>query len=153
MKSLIIYDSNFGNTKRIAESIAAELNGTALPVTGVTWAMVDDVDLLIVGCPIIGWRPTEKILAFLKSAGNLQSKHLKAAAFDTRINVFYSGNAARKISKLLKRAGASIISEPSGFYVKGKEGPIVEGEITRAKNWATELKLIALFKSPAKKAI
>jgi hypothetical protein len=84
------------------------------------------------------------LIEFLKKVVDLHPRHLKAATFDTRMKIFISGNAARQISKLLKQAGAHVLSDPEAFYVKGKEGPLQEGEIERARNWALILRLKAL---------
>jgi len=62
-----------------------------------------------------------------------------AAAFDTRVKLFIHGDAARKLTKALTDAGASIIGGPMAFYVKGSEGPLMDGETERAAAWATDL--------------
>lgn len=140
MKILIIFDSNFGNTKKIAEVIASELNARAVSVSDFNEKDLERINLLIVGSPINGWRPTEKINKFLNGFSKNQLKGVRAASFDTRVKLFIHGDAAKKISKKLKDAGAEIIVEPQAFYVKGKEGPLLAGEIERVKNWAREIK-------------
>lgn len=66
-------------------------------------------------------------------------KGLRAAAFDTRAKLFLHGDAAKKIGDALEAAGAELIAEPAGFYVAGKEGPLLEGELERAEQWGTQL--------------
>ncbi|MDD5551746.1 MAG: flavodoxin family protein [Candidatus Pacebacteria bacterium] len=142
MKTLVIFDSNFGNTKKIAEVIANEMGENAKVVSVADFDIEDleGTNLLIVGSPINGFRPTEKINKFLANLAKNQLKGIKAASFDTRVKLFIHGDAAKKISKKLKDAGAEIIVEPQAFYVKGKEGPLLAGEIEKAKNWAREIK-------------
>ncbi len=137
MKALVIFDSNFGNTRKIAEVIAKKLKTKAVQVSKVTKDQMENLDLLIVGSPIIGWKPSEKMEKFLAGLKNGQLKNVKAAAFDTRVKLFIHGDAAGKISKALKNAGAEIIAQPKGFFVKGKEGPLLEGEIEKALEWAS----------------
>mgnify|MGYP000038166850 CR=1 FL=1 len=139
MKTLIIYDSNFGNTKTIAGAVAESLHGKSISVNEISIDLLKNVELLIVGSPINAWRATEKIRKFLDRIpqGGLQG--IKAAAFDTRVKIFISGNAAKKISKALSKKSATIISEPKGFYVSGNEGPLLDGEIANAKNWGSEI--------------
>lgn len=139
MKTLIIYDSNFGNTKMIASVIAGELRAEALSINSVTPSSVRDVGLLIVGSPINAWRPTAKISMFLDSIPSGVVRNLKAAAFDTRVKIFFSGSAAKRISKKLEIKGANIITPPKAFYVKDKEGPLLEGELEVARNWAKQI--------------
>lgn len=141
MNTLIVYDSNFGNTRTIAETIAQECgdDSKAIAVSDFSIKELEGRDMIVVGSPINGWRPTEKIGEFLESMATGQLKRMKAAAFDTRIHVWYSGNAAKRMSKLLEKAGASIMVAPEPFYVKDKEGPLAEGEIDHAKEWAHQL--------------
>ena len=138
MKTLIIYDSTFGNTKIIAEALAKEFGEEAKAILVKDFIDSDilGVELLIVGSPIIRWRPTENIERFLV---NLQKDHLKgikATAFDTRIKLFIHGDAAKKISRILDAIGAEIITEPEVFYVQGNEGPLYSGEVEKAVSWA-----------------
>jgi flavodoxin len=133
MKSLVIYDSNFGNTKKIAEAIAAALHCEAVQVNKINKESLKGVDLVIIGCPINAWRPTEAMNNFLNSLESLPG--IRAASFDTRVKLFISGNAAKKISRVLKKKGAIIVGEPKGFYVKGQQGPLLEGEVENAKKW------------------
>ncbi len=139
MKSLVIYDSNFGNTKQIAEVIAETLGGRAVSVNDVKENDLVGIDLLVVGSPINAWRATPKVQAFLSNLKNSQLKRVSAAAFDTRIKIFFSGNAAKRIARSLTEAGAELITPPLAFYVKEKEGPLVHGEIAKAKSWARHL--------------
>ena len=139
MKSLIIYDSNFGNTKQIAEIIAETLSGRAVSVNDFKEDDLAGIDLLVVGSPINAWRATPKVQTFLLNLKNSQLKRVSAAAFDTRIKIFFSGNAAKRIARSLTEAGAELITPPLAFYVKEKEGPLVNGEIAKAKSWARHL--------------
>ena len=142
MKSLIIYDSFFGNTKLLAETIGKEL-GNDTKVMHVSDFKQEDlrgVSLLIVGSPILGWRPSEKTTAFLMSFGKDQLKGIEVATFDTRMKIIIHGDATKKMSEMLSNLGAEIIVEPNWFIVTGKEGPLADGELERAKEWAKQIK-------------
>lgn len=95
--------------------------------------------LLIVGSPTHGGRPTPAIQDFLKKVSGAAIKGINVAAFDTRLSTRLVGifvYAAGKITKRLKRNGGILIASPEGFFVKGKEGPLEDGELDRAENWA-----------------
>ncbi|WP_024367272.1 flavodoxin family protein [Arthrobacter sp. TB 26] len=139
MKALVVYDSAYGNTRSVAEAIAGALRATPVPVGDFKPEALAAGDLLVVGSPINGWRPTPKITALLSALGNGSLKGVKAAAFDTRVRMFIHGDAAKKITHALKAGGADIIAEPMPFYVKGSEGPLREGEIEKAEGWARTL--------------
>lgn len=136
MKAIIIFDSNFGNTQKIAETIAKEFETQAIPVSKASIDELGGLDLIVVGSPINAWRPSEKMGKFLASLNKGQLKGVKAAAFDTRVKLFIHGDAAKKMSKALENAGAEIIIEPQAFFVKGREGPLLDGEIEKASHWA-----------------
>lgn len=135
MKTLVVYDSNYGNTKKIAEVIAKEIGGKAVNLAELTTREIEEVEFLVVGSPINGWRPTAKTIDFLGRT-NLSGK--KTAAFDTRMKVWYSGDAVKKMVKDLKKAGATVVGSEV-FYVKDQEGPITEGEVEKAAEWAKKL--------------
>ncbi len=145
MKSLVIYDSVHGNTKTIAGTVAKELGSDArvMSVSEFKPEYLKEVKLLVVGSPIIAWQPTTKMNAFLAGFKKNQLDGFKAAVFDTRVALFH-GDAAGKIAAELARAGVVIVSEPMGFKVKGKEGPLKKGEVEKAATWARSLRVLAL---------
>jgi flavodoxin len=144
MKVLVVFDSNLGNTKKIAETIAKEFGENAKAVSVIDFSIKDlnGIDLIIAGSPIIAWKPTEKMDNFLSGLNKDQFKGIKAASFDTRVKFFIHGDAMKKISDKLKNAGAEIIVVPQAFIVQGKEKDtvLVSGEIEKAASWAKSIK-------------
>lgn len=97
MKSLIIYDSNFDNTKLIAEAIAIAFGTSATPVNNLNTNSINNIELLIVGSPINAWSPSTNMKTWINSLQKNQLSGKKAAEFDTRMNIWLSGNAAKKL--------------------------------------------------------
>lgn len=142
MRASVVYDSAYGNTKAVADAVVQglkPLRAAAVAVADFDPATLSAGDLLVLGSPINGWRPTPKITELLTRLGNGQLRGINAAAFDTRVRFFIHGDAARKMTKLLKEAGATIISDPAPFYVRGTEGPLRSGELEKAASWAKTL--------------
>lgn len=139
MKLLIIFDSNYGNTKKIAETIGRELGAQVKSVSEISDEDLKGLDLLIAGSPIHGWRLSERMVKFLAGLKDNQLEGVEAATFDTRVKLFIHGDAAKKIAKALQGSGAEIIIEPQPFFVKGKEGPLFDGEMEKALEWAKEI--------------
>lgn len=141
MRNLVIYDSFFGNTKLLAETIGKELGGDTKVILVSDFKPEDlrGIGLLIVGSPVRGWRPSENIAAFLMSFGKDQLKGIKVATFDTRMKIIIHGDATKKMSEALSNLGAEVIVEPNWFIVTGSEGPLADGELERAKEWAKEI--------------
>lgn len=140
MKALVLYDSFFGNTKLVAEVIAKELGCEAIKVDKFNPELLKELDLLVVGSPIRGWRPSPLTQEFLSALPKNSLKGIQAASFDTRMRIFIHGDATKQISSGLKKAGAEIIVEPKWFDVKTKEGPLFEEEEQNARDWANALK-------------
>jgi len=140
MHTIVLYDSQYGNTERIAQAIADALGqygqARAVRVAETNPGELAEVDLLVVGCPTQGWRPTKAILSFLEHIQDGSWSSLPAASFDTRLRGWFAGSAARGIAKSLNRKGCALLLPAESFFVKGTEGPLQDGEIERAANWA-----------------
>lgn len=139
MQSLVIYDSNFGNTKNIADVIASKLDAQCTSTTAVTEAMIAAAELIVVGAPINAWRPAPRMVSFLSALRPDQLSGKKIAAFDTRVRLFIHGDAAGKIDRALTDAGGTSVASPTGFIVEGREGPLANGEMQRAAAWGLSL--------------
>jgi flavodoxin I len=155
MKALVIFDSFFGNTEQIARAIGAALAGDfdveVVRVGEFKPEQLSAVQLLIVGSPTRGFRPTPAINSFIDAmpAGGL--KGVEIAAFDTRVtaedvhNIVYTpmakifGFAAKPMSDKLARKSGHITVPPEGFVVAGEKGPLKEGELERAAAWARQI--------------
>ena len=156
MNSLVIYDSLYGNTEKIAQSIFHALQEhTEVIVKRVkeaTPALLAGCDLLVVGSPTQRFNPTPAMVDFLNSIRQNSLKGVKVAAFDTRLTwkeiektpplAFFErifGFAASRITNALKKKGGVLVVEPQGFFVEGMEGSLSEGEVERAGEWARKL--------------
>ena len=155
MKTLIVYDSYFSNTEQVANAIGDSLRSKGevviSKVNDIKVEELDGVELLIVGSPTRAFRPTNPIVTFLLEISDNSLKGVKVAAFDTRICVGdvksrvltilvkLLGYAAKPIAKKLKKKGGELIIPPEGFFVKGTEGPLKDGELERAANWAKQI--------------
>ncbi|MGR6998952.1 hypothetical protein ACU686_13725 [Yinghuangia aomiensis] len=64
---------------------------------------------------------------------------LHAAAFDTRAAAPMSGGAAHGIARKLRHHGYELASEPQGFIIEDAEGPLRDGELSRAQAWGATL--------------
>ena len=144
MKTLSVYDSVYGNTEKIAQAIGGAITGEVkvLRIGEVNPPELKTLDLLIVGSPTQGGRPTPAIQDFLNKVSESAIKGINIAAFDTRFSTRFMGifgYAAGRIADSLKKKGGTLILSPEGFFVKGKEGPLKEGELERAATWAKEI--------------
>ncbi len=154
-KAIIFYDSFFGNTEKIAQSIAEELKAgcetTLARSSTLTPAQLSEYDLLIAGSPTRAFRPTPDITKLLAGVPGGALKGKKAAAFDTRVSVAEVNNkfltfmvklfgyAAEPLAKTLQRKGAELVVPAEWYIVTASEGPLKDGELEHAASWAAEV--------------
>ena len=141
MKALVVYDSVYGNTEKIARAIGAAIAADVrvLRAAEVSPSELGAIDLLVVGSPTHGGKPTESVQEFLSRISPGALKNVRVTSFDTRVKVVIArlfGYAAGRIAGGLKGKGGRLVAPPQGFIVKGNEGPLAEGELERATNWA-----------------
>lgn len=156
MKSLVVYDSQYGNTKLIALAIGAALESSGrvlvMHASDVQPGDLLSINRLIVGSPTQRLSATPAVLNWIKTIPQNGLKGINAAAFDTRFTeekinqvkilpffVRIFGYGAKPISKLLEKKGANIILPPEGFYVADTEGPLLEKEKERAAEWVRNM--------------
>lgn len=154
MKCLIVYESGFGNTAKVARSMGDALKAheaTVAQAAQVADADLAAADLVIVGSATRGFSPMPDTAAFLKRMPDGALAGKAVAAFDTRIvyedvanPIFrfilttFGRYAAPQIAKTLEQKGGRRVAEPEGFIVSDTEGPMEPGEIERAGKWAAQ---------------
>jgi flavodoxin I len=155
MKTLVVYDSFFGNTEKVAQAIGAAAGAegevAVLRVGEVRDRHLAGLDLLLVGSPTRAFRPSPAIKDWLKSLPPHGLDGVAIAAFDTRLDVAQVnsrlltllarlfGYAARPMADGLVRKGGRQAVPPEGFIVEGSEGPLTDGELERATAWAQQV--------------
>jgi len=156
VNSLVVYDSQYGNTKKVAEKIREILDGAGkalvLHVSDVQTEDLLGLNMLIVGSPTQQLSATTAIKGWLDSLPDGSLQGVRAAAFDTRftqekidqiliLSFFVSifGYGAKPIARRLVKKGASLALDPEGFYVGDTEGPLLDQELVRASEWAERL--------------
>lgn len=162
MSVLVVFESMWGNTRRVAEA-AAEGLGEGVPVVSVSEAPVplpQDVDTLVLGGPTHAFsmsRVSTRQEAGVKGAdeGNVTCgmrewlevlrtrDHLRVATFDTRVASVrhLPGSAAKAAAREVRRRHLGQVIATESFYVADTAGPLLDGELDRARAWGTSLKV------------
>jgi flavodoxin len=141
---LVVYDSKWGNTESIAKAVAAGIgkNAKAIKIDQSETIKTETMDLLIIGSPVIGGKPTKPIQEYMKKLSHTLDRKMRVATFDTRMTMKFAqkfGFAAVRMANELLENGNTLIAEPMGFIVVGQKGPLAEGELERATKWGKEL--------------
>ena len=156
MKAMVVYDSAYGNTEKVAQAIGRALGFTGdvevVQAGSARAGQLAGLALLIVGSPTQKFRPLAAVTGFLKDIPDAGLKGVKVAAFDTRMTesnvekvrilaffVKIFGYAAKPIADRLVKKGGGLAVPPEGFYVADTEGPLLEGELERAADWAKRI--------------
>jgi hypothetical protein len=163
MRALIVFESMFGNTKLVAEAVCQGLSpyaDTRVVEVGAAPERLDDVDLVVAGGPTHAFgmtRPGTRADAASQASGGVvsgviglrewlaslpkaQPRQL-AATFDSRVDKVrrLPGSAARGAAKRLRHLGFRLVAPPESFYVTDTLGPLLDGELDRARRWGAEL--------------
>lgn len=162
MRAVVIYESMFGNTRSVAEAIASGLSTQGVEVeaseVSSTSSRIDpEVDLLVVGAPTHTFtlsRAETRASAADQATSALVSpgiglrewldqltpaEPIVVASFDTHADKKVPGSAARAAQRRLRRAGYRSLVAAESFYVTGMQGPLVDGELDRARAWGVTL--------------
>ncbi|AGL16934.1 flavodoxin domain-containing protein [Actinoplanes sp. N902-109] len=160
MQALVIFESMYGNTEKVARAVADGLRERyEVTVADVaTMPRAYAMDLLVVGGPTHAFgmtRPSTRkqaaeqgtiragaaevgIREYLDCSPLLPG--MAATSFDTRVRMpLMPGSAARKARRRLRRLGCRIVTAPESFLVAGSPGPLVAGELERARRWGAGL--------------
>jgi len=157
VKVFVVYDTKYGNTKLVAEKIVEGMNEvegieTAISdVEEVDLERVADYDAILIGSPNHWGGPVRGVKKFIDKLGKLDLKAKWAAVFDTQLgrDSFGRNQFEKAVKKMEKRIGEKVpslklITSGLSIRVGGMEGPIVEGELPKCKDFgkkiATQLK-------------
>jgi len=131
-RAIIIYDTKFGNTEKIARALARGMEKQGVKVDCVKADEVDvdklgRYDFLAIGGPTHAFGVSKPMKAFFEKVRSVDIKGKKTFAFDTKYKSRLAGSAGKGIEKTLKGLGMSIVKPRSSAIVKGSEGPLEEG--------------------------
>jgi hypothetical protein len=166
MSVLLVVESQFGNTRQVADAVAEGLRealGEAAAVQVMDAAdagpdVPDDVRLLVAGGPTHAFSMTRETTredansqgatAHSPAASGLREwisrvrarPGVQVVTFDTRVKVpGLPGSAARSAMKALRHQGFEHVERGETFWVQGTDGPLKDGELERARAWGAEL--------------
>ncbi|TES83197.1 MAG: FprA family A-type flavoprotein [Hadesarchaea archaeon] len=145
-KVIVVYETKYGNTKLVAETIIEGLK----KVKGIETALselkkvdlneIPDYDAILVGSPNHLGGPTRGVKKFIDKLGKLNLKGKLGAVFDT----YMGGNfekAAKKMEKKIneKVPGLKLVAPGLSIKVQGMKGPILEEELPKCKEFGNKI--------------
>jgi hypothetical protein len=172
LKTVVVFESMFGNTEKLAREIGDGLaaDGARVVLVDVRHVRAEDFaacDLMVLGAPTHAFtlsRPSTRADAVRQGASESRAEvglrewlagvddlfpagaaRPAVAVFDSRIEKVqhWPGSAARKAARVLRGRGFEVLDHPVSFYVEDVRGPLVAGERERARTWAHRLVTVA----------
>ncbi len=127
MKAIVLFDTLFGNTEKVANSLAKGLRekGTEVDCVNIGAVKLDDLpgyDFLALGAPTRAFAVAKPMKDFLSGLDPLDLSGMLGYAFDTRIDNRLSGSAAKFIEKKLEEKGLKMVRPRSSALIQGS-GP------------------------------
>ncbi len=145
MNTLVLYESQYGNTQKVAELIGKELeaHGPVRVTSFVNYRppLLIGVDLLVIGAPTQAHGMTVAMKEFIEKLDG-PTAGLPVAIFDTRVKgpMLIWGSAARAIESELDEKGFNVIAKPENFIVSFKRPPeLAAEEEEHARAWGRRL--------------
>jgi flavorubredoxin len=136
MKVIILYDSKFGNTKQVAISLNRGLESGGLHVDSSSIQKFNinklrNYEVFGIGSPTHNRglsKPMKRFLSKIKQ-NNLNNK--KGFVFETKLQVPFSGSAAKKITKYFKMMNIEALYKEITAHVLDTEGPLEENTLLK----------------------
>ncbi len=146
MKALIIYDSMFGNTEKVARALASGLGAAGVEVDCVKAAADVDVgglrayDMLVIGGPTHKRGFSDAMKTFTERLNDVDVTDMKGFAFDTKQEPrLLTGSAGKRIEQRMRQRRVHVVKPHVSAIVLGREGPLAEGTEARFKQIGIEL--------------
>lgn len=161
MSTLMVYESMWGNTRAVAEAVAARLGDdvTVVEVADAPARLPAGLDLLVLGGPTHAFsmsRTSTRRSAVAKGATVGDVAHgirewleeveagepVDVATFDTRVAgtmQHLPGSAAKAAGKQVRHHHLGRLVATESFYVDDTPGPLSVGELGRARAWGESL--------------
>lgn len=151
MNTLLIYETQYGNTEQIAERIASRLEKAgrvrSVPLSEAGKPYFGGINLVVLGCPTQMHGLSKAMREFVTAMTDLD--RVRLAVFDTRYKMprWVTGSAAQVMGDYIQDHGGILALPPESFFVMQPQGPLVAGELSRAEQWGESIieavKLIA----------
>jgi len=145
-RAIIVYESVYGNTKKVAEAIAEgiqQAEGVECRVVKTGEIHTDEIcdfDAILFGCPNHNQGPALNMTKFLERASIVHVKGKIGAIFDT----YTGGNkgvALKKLKSIVLEKFPGIEFQGDGFSAKveGRKGPLADTAEELARDFGKEI--------------
>ncbi len=148
MKAVVVYDSQYGNTERLAQALARGIvsggvEAECLRVDAVDAKQLARYDLVAAGGPTHKAGVSKPMKRLLDDLRTVDLRGKKGFCFDTRVesrfNAFDMNSAGKRIERRMKRMRVEMLKPKASAIVEGREGPLEDGALERFQEMGAEL--------------
>ena len=138
-EALVMFDTRYGNTERVAKALAKGIQKSAMEATclNINDARIDAIagfDFLAIGGPTHFTTASKPMKDFLEKLEQTNPRGKYGFAFDTRVDSFWAGSAAKVIERKLKTLGLQIVRPHSSAIVRRAEEGEKSKEVERIES-------------------
>ena len=143
-KVIILYDSLYGNTKKVAMSLSRgiEEGGVFVDTNHIKDFKINQLknyDVIGIGGPTHFHGASKPIKSFLNKIKDLNMENKQGFAFETKTDCRLAGSAAKRIMRYLKKMKCEIINTIITGIVIDKEGPLQENTLNTMESLGLRL--------------
>ncbi|MFW9941423.1 MAG: flavodoxin domain-containing protein [Candidatus Thorarchaeota archaeon] len=144
VKVIILYDSKFGNTKKVAITLDRGLESGGFHVDSVSIQdfninKLRNYDVVGIGSPTHNRGLSKPMKLFLSKIKHENLKDKKGFVFETKLSVPFSGSSAKKITKYLKMMKIELLHHEITANVLGNEGPLEENTLSKMEETGLDI--------------
>jgi flavodoxin len=136
-KALIVYDTRYGNTEKIARSLESGLNESGVPATlenvrSLTPESLSGFGLLCFGAPTEGFGASKPMKDYVGRLAGSDFAGKLGFVFDTKLDSRFSGSAAKYIENHLTGLGLKMAApRESAIVTTVRKGAAIAGAALR----------------------
>ncbi|NHJ01782.1 MAG: hypothetical protein EAX86_06535 [Candidatus Heimdallarchaeota archaeon] len=146
MKILVAFDSKYGNTKTVAETIVdgmeaiGDINVTLINMKKVDFKKLDEYDAIVMGCPTHFGKATRTAMKFIERLGKTSETGKPIATFDTYFKTDFE-KAVKKMEKKIREeiSGSQLLLPSLSIEVEDMKGPILEKELPKCREFGKRI--------------
>jgi flavorubredoxin len=146
VRAVVLYDSKFGNTKKLALGISRGLEAGGIHVDcsfiqDFELSELKNYDIIAVGGPTHMHGASKPLKAFLSKLRVYKINNKKGFIFETKVDHRLAGSAGKRIRRDLKKMKVKLIHPIITGIVNGREGPLRDSTLTKLEEIGLEIAL------------
>ena len=132
MKAIVVFDSKFGNTEKVARALALGLQdgGVETECSRIDQASPERLrafDLVAIGGPTQNRKVSAPLEGWMQGLSRSDLAGKRGFAFDTKIKSRFAGSAAKGIQARMESLGMGVVLPAASAIVLGTKGPLEQG--------------------------